>query len=214
MRPAEPDHRDRREHVEHELLRGTGLQPRRAGDHLGADEHADLAIGERGELGRLDARHAPRQRAARPRSLERADDPGRAPARADPHDRVGLGDAERLDCASAAGAVVLGFFARGDDRGDRDGEGGLALDGVERGEVAGGSRAGVDQAAAGGHLCRDVVDQRRDRGRRNGDGRRDGCVRRAHQLDELERGAKLEVCGSGIARFRAQIVERRHRAPV
>src|SRR5690349_23588999 len=50
-----------------------------------------------GELGGLDAGHAPGQRAARPRCLERADDPGGSSARADPDDRVGLGDAERLD---------------------------------------------------------------------------------------------------------------------
>ena len=41
---AEPDHRQRREHVQHELLRGAGLQARRAGDELRADEHLDRVL--------------------------------------------------------------------------------------------------------------------------------------------------------------------------
>ena len=45
-RLAEPDHRDRRDHVEHELLRGPGLEPRRAGDHLGPDDDDDLVLGD------------------------------------------------------------------------------------------------------------------------------------------------------------------------
>ena len=47
---AEPDHRQRREHVQHELLRRAGLQPRRAGDELGADEHLDRVLDRRAEL--------------------------------------------------------------------------------------------------------------------------------------------------------------------
>ena len=43
----EPDHRDRRDHVEDELLRGARLEPRRAGDHLRADEDDDLVVRER-----------------------------------------------------------------------------------------------------------------------------------------------------------------------
>ena len=42
----EPDHRDRRDHVEHELLRRAGLEPRRARDHLGPDDDRDLVLGE------------------------------------------------------------------------------------------------------------------------------------------------------------------------
>ena len=40
-RLAEPDHRARRDHVEHELGRGAGLHARRAGDDLGAGDRQD-----------------------------------------------------------------------------------------------------------------------------------------------------------------------------
>src|SRR5206468_11308348 len=43
----EPNHRDRRDGVEDELLRGSGLHPGRAGDHLGAD--LDLEVIARSE---------------------------------------------------------------------------------------------------------------------------------------------------------------------
>ena len=48
---AEADHRDGRDGVEHELLRGAGLQPGRAGDHLRADDDGDLALRELAERG-------------------------------------------------------------------------------------------------------------------------------------------------------------------
>ena len=51
VRLAEPDHRDRREHVQDELLGGAGLQPGRAGEDLGADRRRTIdAVGERGQL--------------------------------------------------------------------------------------------------------------------------------------------------------------------
>ena len=61
----------RRDHVEHELLRRAGLEPRRAGDDLAADHDRDLVVGERAELRALDA--------TRPRpSARRRDGPPRA----------------------------------------------------------------------------------------------------------------------------------------
>ena len=44
----EADHRDRRDHVEDELLRRARLEPRRACDHLGPDDDRDLVIGRAG----------------------------------------------------------------------------------------------------------------------------------------------------------------------
>ena len=83
-RLAEPDHRDGRDRVEHELLRRARLQPRRAGEELGADDDADLAVGERAPSSEPGARHDAR-RAARPppRRLERAERVRRPAARAD-----------------------------------------------------------------------------------------------------------------------------------
>ena len=159
VRPS-ADHRDRRDHVQDELLRRPAFSRVEPDDHLGADGDAHLAVGERGELGPLDADDAARQRAARARCLERADDPGRAAARTDSDDRVRLGDAGARPRAAPPAAIVLGFVARGDERGDRDGERRLALDGVERGQAAGRACADVDEAASGREARGDVVDER------------------------------------------------------
>src|SRR6187549_2061521 len=51
VRLAGPNHRAGREHIEHELRRGAGLQSRRAGNHLGADTRSDGQIDERLQLG-------------------------------------------------------------------------------------------------------------------------------------------------------------------
>ena len=72
VRLAEPDHRDRREHVEDELLRRPGLEPRRAGEELGADDDDDRMLGDRLELGARRPRRRRPWRARCGRSLERA----------------------------------------------------------------------------------------------------------------------------------------------
>ena len=56
VRLPEADHRDRRDRVEDELLRRTGLEPRRAGEELRTDDDDDLVVDERAELGARDAR--------------------------------------------------------------------------------------------------------------------------------------------------------------
>ena len=59
----EPDHRDRRDHVQDELLRRARLEPRRAGEHLGADGEDDLVLREARQLGVRGRDDADRQRA-------------------------------------------------------------------------------------------------------------------------------------------------------
>ena len=51
VRLAEADHRDRRDRVEHELLRGARLEARRSREELRADDDGDLVLDERAELG-------------------------------------------------------------------------------------------------------------------------------------------------------------------
>ena len=67
MCPAEADHRDRRDHVQDELLGRARLQSRRSCDHLGADRDAHLVVDDRGELGpvtqTMQPVSAPRERA-------------------------------------------------------------------------------------------------------------------------------------------------------
>ena len=58
VRLAEPDHRDRRDLVEDELLRGARLEARRAGDHLGPDDDGDLVVGKRGRARSREPRRA------------------------------------------------------------------------------------------------------------------------------------------------------------
>ena len=126
-RLAEPDHRDRRDHVEHELLRRARLEPRRAGDHLGPDDDRDLVLGERAELGAVDRDDA-RPSARRPAraSASAPSDVRRPAARAEADDRVGGADAEQprsrarpasssssaCSCAVAALAGAAGDRAR------------------------------------------------------------------------------------------------------
>ena len=70
----------------------------------------------------------------------------------------------------------------------------------------------VDQAPAGCEPCGDVVDQGRDLRRGAGDGSGDRGVRRVHQLDELARGAEVEICACRVPRFGAELVEGGHRS--
>ena len=62
-RLAEADHRDRRDDVEHDLLRRAGLQPGRAGDDLRPGDELDRVVDVAAQLGVRIGRDADRQRA-------------------------------------------------------------------------------------------------------------------------------------------------------
>ena len=110
VRLAEPDHRDRRERVEDELLRGAGLQPGRARDHLGPDDDRDLTVGQRGrarESGRADDADRQRARMRGPPRARRARTAfGRSALIAD--DGVVARGASALELARTGVGVVLG----------------------------------------------------------------------------------------------------------
>src|SRR5205809_1125098 len=91
---AEPDHREGGDRVQDELLRGSGLQARRAGDELRADDGGQLVVADPRQLRIRDGDDACREGAGRSRRRECAGYVRRAPARADPDDGVVRGDAE------------------------------------------------------------------------------------------------------------------------
>ena len=93
-RLADADHRDRRDRVQHELLRGPRLEACRARENLCADDDGDLVVCERAERRAADTDDRHGQRADTLRFLERREDVGRAAAGADADDRVGIGDGE------------------------------------------------------------------------------------------------------------------------
>ena len=108
VRLPEPDHRDRRDRVEDELLRRAGLEPGRSREELGPDDDCDLVRHETAEL-RLRGAHHARGEGARVRgSCERSEHVRRRTAGAHADDCVGSTDVERLDVGCACVAVVLG----------------------------------------------------------------------------------------------------------
>jgi hypothetical protein len=209
-RPAESDHRDRRDRVQHQLLRRPRLHPGRARDHLGADDDRDPVLRERAQQRVGRAGDGDRQRAAVARCLQARDDVGRPPARREPDDRVRRGDTGRRDVGRTGLGVVLGRFLRlgervrpaGDDRDDepgRDAERRAALRRVDLSQPAGRAGAEIDEPAT----AFEPLDDRVDRGRELARGRPDGAchrrILRVDQLDELERGAEIEVGARGRA---------------
>ena len=151
------------------------------------------------------------------RGLERAEHVRRRAARADADHGVGGTDLERKNVAGAALAVVLGLRLgerraprpAGDQRDDdsrRNGEGRLALGRVERGDHPGRSRADVHEAPAAAKSLRDGVDRRCDGRRHRPDGCGNGRVGLVHELDELQRLARLVACRGVAAGFRHESV--------
>ena len=69
---ADPNHRGRRQHVEHHLGRGARLEPRRSGDDLRADRRRNRQIDERLKLGLRIAGHEQDLRAGLARARQRA----------------------------------------------------------------------------------------------------------------------------------------------
>ena len=226
---AEPDHRDRRDRVQDELLRRAGLEPRRAGDELWPDDDRQLVVGAAGELGLLDRRQRDRQGSGFGGGLERGEHEGRPAARADADDGIRSGEGELRDRAAPGGGVVLGCLAlggrkpfAGDDRDDlagRGGEGSFAFLGVELRDAAGRAGAHVGEPAAGLEPRNDPVDRRRELVRHRGHGARNRRVLVVHELHEL-RGRARVVVRVRTPRFRHEPVEapgslaQRHRAGV
>ena len=185
-RPPEPDHRDGRDRVQDELLRGAGLEPRRAGDELRPDRHLDRLVGERRELGaggRRPARRSGRRPARRPESAP--SDVRRLAARAHSDDDVGLRQRQRSDVgarrprgrprpprlrAASASSPAATSATISPVAGRRTS---LALERVELGEPAGGPGADVDEPPALRQSLDDRVD-RAARSRRRAGGRRRG----------------------------------------
>ena len=121
VRPSEPDHRHRRDRVQHELLRRARLEPRRAGDRPPARRRPRSRGRPRAAsaLPRTQTT-ATQQRTRRPRRFERGERVRRRAARAHADDRVVGADARaRASSASPRVDVVLGVLAvAGDDRDD------------------------------------------------------------------------------------------------
>ena len=112
---AEPDHRDRRDRVQDELLRRAGLQPRRAGEELRADDDGDLVVGDRGELGARRRGQRDRQRPGRGGRLDRPEHVRRPAAGADADHGVRRADAEPLDARARPASASSSAASRSAD---------------------------------------------------------------------------------------------------
>ena len=204
-RLAEPDHRDRRDHVEDELLRGAGLEPRRSREDLRPDDDRDLVLDERRELRVCDgddaAVSAPAAAAASiaPSTTAfaaRADADHRVAARGRaPRPRL-RPPRRRLPPPPARTA------ARRAAREQRDDLAGRARRSTRtrrrRAPRAGPTcRADVDQAPAALEALGDRIDDGGDL-RRRAPGAGNGRVRVVHQLDELERRPQIEVGSAAL----------------
>ena len=97
---AQPDHRHRRQHVQHELLRGAGLHARRAREHFRSDDGDDGDVDGAGDFRIGRAGHGDGERAERARVLDRADRVGRASRRGDADDGIERGDVALLEIAA------------------------------------------------------------------------------------------------------------------
>ena len=210
-RLAEADHRDRREHVEDELLGRSRLEARRAGEELGADLDDDRVLdgARRARSRATETTHA----VSAPAAVAARTAPSAYGVRPLALTATTKSSARRSRAATSAAprvAVVLGRLllerrrvrAAGKERDDLprgSGEGRLAFGCVERRDASGGAGADVDQAPATAQGLGDRLGDGGDlpRGRRDCGG--DGLVLRVHQLDELDR--------------RAQVVVRLRRAP-
>ena len=107
--------------------------------------------------------------------------------------------------AAAPASLVLRCLVRGDACDDAsllEAERRPALVGVDGGEPAGRARAGIDQSAASLEPLDDGVDRGRELGGGLAHRRRDAHVLVAHQLDELERRAQVEVGVPRVALLR------------
>ena len=215
---AEANHRDRRDHVEDELLSRARLEPRRARDHLRPDDDRDLVIGQPPELGLRHRDERDRERAGRTRDVEGTAHVRRPAARAEPDDGVQWADLHGGDLRSTGVAVVLCVLLRrrgarstagdeGDDEPGRDGERRLALDGIDEGEPAGGSGSDVDEPATAREPVGDGVDRLDDGGARALDGGGNGRILGGHQRHERGGVAQIEVGRGGVPRLGGQLVE-------
>ena len=211
--PAEPDHDGGREAVEHELLGGAGLEPGRAGDHLGAGVDGQQQVGGIGQLGPGVRRDQQRERAPPAGGSQGAGDVRRAAGGGEPDDHVARADLRGVPGAQLG--VVLDVLDRRDQRrraagvvGDEQAlggvEGGQQLGGVDDRQPPGGAGAEVvDRAAAA-----DPVDGQVDRRRQL---RQDLLHRRCHQgvlgverLQQLEGAHRVEAAGAGVALLRGR----------
>ena len=217
-RLPDPDHRDGRDRVQDELLGGAGLEPRRPGDELAADDDRHVVVGEPRELGARHAYDRDGQRSRTARLLERAHDVRVAPARADPDDHVSVADGELPQLSGARLRVVLGMLLggcrasgsagkKGDYPTGRDRERRLALDGVDEREPSRRPGSDVDDPAAGLEPGGDRVDRAHQRVVGPGDGGGHGCVGLVHERDELGRRAEVEVGVGGAAGLRHELTE-------
>ena len=107
---AEPDHRDGRDRVQDELLRGAGLEPRRAREEFGADDRADLVLGDAPDLGFPHGYDTGRAGAGTRRFLDGSQHEGCPSAGAHADDGVERADSELANGSCAGFAVVLGGF--------------------------------------------------------------------------------------------------------
>ena len=171
----EPHHRDRGDHVEHELLRRAGLEPRRAGDHLGPDDDRDLVLGEPADLGVVDRHERDRERSGPPGLATSAPTTyGVLPLALNPTTASSGPTPSSADLAATFVLVVLCVLLRRrrarraacDQRHDepgRNGERRLALGRIDEREPARRSGPDVDEPAACLEPLGDRVDRRRDR---------------------------------------------------
>ena len=192
----EPHHRHRRDRVQHELLRGTRLQPRGSRDHLGPDDGDHLVPREAPEVGVRDADDRDRERAGCAGRLESGDRVRRRAARAHGDDGVARADRERAQVLPPRVGVVLGIAVLRDDRDHlarRGAERRTDLVRVERRERAGGAGADVDEPPAGGDARRDRVDRRGEGVARVGHRTERARVAVRHQPHELARRPPLQA---------------------
>ena len=206
-RLAEPDHRDRRDHVQDELLRRARLQPRRAGEDLGADDDGDLVLDRPAELRARGADDAGGRGAGGRGRLDRAEHVRRPAAGADPDHGVGRSDPDACSVAPARLGVVLGRLLlerrrcvgagqEGEHLAGLGGERRLAFGRVHLREPAGRAGADVDETAAGLQALDDGLHDGGDVCGRGGNGRRHRSVVLVHRARRARRWSEDRGRGS------------------
>ena len=192
---TQPDHRQGRELVEDELLRGAGGQPGGALDDLGPDRDDDREVG-RALHGRPRGAHERGAGRAAPAALgQRGQRVGRRAAGRDGHEQVTpgqthlaeVGDGRVLVVLEALGRVTQRTGAARDDRheGSLDPVGRAHLGGVLRRDAAGRARADVDHAPAPAEHLDGELDESGHLGGRPRDEARDGRVVPVHEREPL-----------------------------
>jgi hypothetical protein len=199
--PAELDHQRRGERVQDHLLRGAGLQPGGARDHLGPGVGGDHDVGQRRQRGVRVRGHQHGRRPGGAGGLQGAGDVRRAPGSSEADDEVLTGHGGRVRGAALLG--VLDVLDRAEQRlqpagvvGDhqpvRDVERRQQLGGVQDRQASRRTGAEVvhpataaDRLDGGVHGLRQLRDHRAD-------GARDQGVLVVHQLEDLGRAHRID----------------------